>query len=117
MKVSELIRLLGRVAAGESTGGENAPCRRSLLFEALEPRLLLSADGLLPDPTPETFSDTLTEPGAVVDQAIAAPGLLDEPIPDVGRMDPDGDPGIGAQSATAPQGASTDFVQSPDDPA
>ena len=86
MKTLKLLRLKERLARGESVQPEKPPFKRSLLFEALEPRLLLSADGLIPTPTPELYTETLNEPGAVEDQPIENIEPLDEPAPEIGLL-------------------------------
>ncbi|MDZ7841198.1 MAG: DUF4347 domain-containing protein [Gammaproteobacteria bacterium] len=78
MVLSDVTRMLRRVAGGgevlrQDTGLEHS----QVLFEALEPRILLSADGFMPPPSPDTFDDN---PQA--EEVDLPPSEMDEEVAD-----------------------------------
>lgn len=56
--LSDITQMLRRIACGgDELRNESSLVHSEILFEALEPRILLSADGFMPPPTPDMFDD------------------------------------------------------------
>ncbi|HSH42837.1 MAG TPA: LEPR-XLL domain-containing protein, partial [Arenicellales bacterium] len=80
MLLSDVTQMLRRIASGgDELRNETGIAHSQVIFEALEPRILLSADGLMPPPTPDMFDDN-PEP----EEVVLPPSELDEEV--VGKL-------------------------------
>ena len=91
MRMADVAKMLRRVSGQTADIRNDEVVKYSeVLFEALEPRILLSADGLMPPPTDDMFNENPPE-----EEVILPPSELDEevaeqlPPDEVGTLNPE----------------------------
>ncbi len=119
MLLSDVTQMLRRIASGgDELRNESGLAHSQVLFEALEPRILLSADGLMPPPSPDMFDDN-PEP----EEVVLPPSELDEEVADklpeeeVDTLDPGAsDDGSGGEEENDVKGEQDESDGAEDDP-
>ena len=97
---------------------ETGVVHSQVLFEALEPRILLSADGFMPPPTPDMFDDS-----PEIEEVVLPPSEMDQevaeelPAEEVSTLNPTEDPALADPAETLDSADKEDEVQTDSAPA